>query len=141
MSTKTPKPEDEYSSDFHAKRWDNARKIMEEAKGTEMYPRRQLEHEMALLHYQVATMREERVKDRQQVIELRESNNQLIATVEAWQAFADQLPTRLQLLEGAYSGLSMMAAAGLPTKKLIDAYETGLQRGADRALTQTPKAE
>lgn len=141
VQTKSPKPEDEYSSEFLARRWDNARAAMESAKGTDMYPRRQLEHEMAMLHYQLAVQRAAHEDAMRRNGEILEKVSHLEGVVHAWQAFAEMLPRRLEMLEGAYSSLTMMANAGAPTRKLIDAYEMGLQRGASRGLTEEGKPE
>lgn len=131
-------PEDEYSSEFLAKRWDNTRKIMEDAKGTELHPRRQLEHEVAGLHYQNALQRECREKDRQHISALSEQVGELHRLVEGWLFFNEMLPQRLTILEGAYTSLSMQAAQGFPVKKMIEAYEMGQKRQADRETLPPP---
>lgn len=139
MSTK-PDPFKEYTVDFCAKKFDNAIKNAEKAEGKEQ-TLRVLERDIAGLGYQIALIRESNEALLRNNQALQDSHAQLLSEVTAWRAFAENLPTRITMLEGAYSGLSIIAAGGIPTKKLTEAYEMGLKRGEERALTQKHKTE
>lgn len=135
-----PDPFKEYTVNFTAARYENAVANADKATGKEQ-TLRILERDIAGLQFQIALLREQMESQLKHMQALSESNRELSAEVTAWRSFAEYLPQRITNLEGAYGGLSIIAASGIPTKKLTEAYEMGLKRGEERALTKAPKTE